>query len=287
VLGLSAGRVRGRIRWRGRELVGPGAPRRARAGLAGREIAMVFQEPATALDPLFRVGDQIAEVLRVHVGLRGRALRARVHALLEAVELPDPARIARRWPHQLSGGQRQRVLIAMATAAEPALVLADEPTSALDVTVERQILDLLERRVRSHGAALCFITHDLALVADRADRICVMADGCVVEDGPTAAVLARPLHPATVALVRARSELAGLLDPGLVPRTGRFGTGAGAGPESGPAVGPDMGDVGCAHRARCPIGTGPSGECGRAPHLSEVEPGHRVACHFPGEERVS
>jgi oligopeptide/dipeptide ABC transporter ATP-binding protein len=201
VLGLlGGGRVTGgSIRFQGEELVGADPERLRR--LRGAEIAMIFQNPMSSLDPLFTVGDQIAEVLRIHRAVSRRHARRRAVELLAEVGLPDPARRVRSYPHELSGGQQQRVVIAMALACEPALLIADEPTTALDVTVEAQILELLRRMQRDHGSALLFVTHDMGVVAEMADRVLVMYAGQVVEQGRVDDVLRRPRNPYTRALI--------------------------------------------------------------------------------------
>jgi oligopeptide/dipeptide ABC transporter ATP-binding protein len=201
VLGLlGGGRVTaGSIRFRGEDLVGA-EPERLRR-LRGAEIAMIFQNPMSSLDPLFTVGDQIAEALRIHRPISRRDARRRAVELLTEVGLPDPARRVRSYPHELSGGQQQRVMIAMALACEPALLIADEPTTALDVTVEAQILELLRRMQRDHGTALLFVTHDMGVVAEMADRVLVMYAGKVVEQGAVHDVLRNPRNPYTRALI--------------------------------------------------------------------------------------
>ena len=171
----------------------------AMRAVRGARIGMVFQEPMTALNPVMRVGEQVAEVFRVH----GLAPGNRVAALLEAVGLPDPGRLLRAYPHTLSGGQRQRVVIAMALALEPALLIADEPTTALDVTTQKQVLALIRDVQRRRGMGVLFITHDFGVVAEIADRVAVMRHGVVVEQGAAADVLARPQHPYTQALIAA------------------------------------------------------------------------------------
>jgi len=179
--------------------------------LRGPVAQIVFQEPLTALDPLMRVGRQIAEPLRRHLGLRGAELRSAVAAALDEVALSEP-RFARAYPHELSGGQRQRVAIAIALAAKPQLLIADEPTTALDVTVQDGVLGLLERLIDERGMALLFISHDLAVVSRMVDRIVVLRDGLVVEAGSVAQVLREPAEPYTRMLVDSARALDAFLD---------------------------------------------------------------------------
>jgi len=193
------------IRFDGRELLGlPVAERRR---LCGKDIAMIFQEPMSSLNPVFTVGFQIGEVLRLHMGMRRCAARARTLELLEEVGIPDPALKIDAYPSQMSGGQQQRVMIAMAIACEPKLLIADEPTTALDVTIQKQIMELIARLQRKHRMAVLFITHDLGLVGEIADRVIVMRHGEVREEGPAATVLAQPADPYTRALLHCRPAL--------------------------------------------------------------------------------
>ena len=181
-------------------------PEQALRGIRGKEIAMVFQEPMTALNALFTVGDQIAEVLELHEGLGKPAAREAAVQLLADTGIPEPARRARCFPHQLSGGQRQRAMIAMALACGPKLLLADDPTTALDVTLRGQILDLLESLRHRKGMAVLVITHDLNLVRRFADRVAVMENGCIVEQGRVREVFAAPQHPYTRRLIDSRPQ---------------------------------------------------------------------------------
>ena len=193
------------ILYRGEDLLKAG-PSRLRA-LRGKDISMIFQEPMTSLNPVFTVGDQITEALRLHLGMSRRQAWARAAELLAEVGIPEPARRLAAYPFELSGGQQQRVMIAMAIACEPKLLIADEPTTALDVTIQKQILDLLAELQRKHAMSVLFITHDLAVVADIADQIVVMQSGEVREAGATKQVLESAQHPYTKALLACRPRL--------------------------------------------------------------------------------
>jgi ABC-type glutathione transport system ATPase component len=192
------------LRFAGHEL--QGMPAGERRKLLGKDIAMVFQDPLNALDPSYSVGFQLVEVLRQHLGLKGDAARARALELLEQVEIPHAAQRLDAYPHQFSGGMAQRVAIALALAGEPRLLIADEPTTALDVTTQAQIMQLLLGLQRQRGMAMILISHDLALVSQSAQRVCVMRAGRIVEQGTGAEVLQRPTQPYTQALLAALPE---------------------------------------------------------------------------------
>ncbi|WP_162914377.1 ABC transporter ATP-binding protein [Taklimakanibacter lacteus] len=200
-------RIEGSIKLRGRELVGL-EPREMRK-LRGREIAMIFQDPMTAMTPVYTIGWQIAEQIMAHEKIGKAAALARAVDLLAEVNIPNPREAIHRFPHQLSGGMRQRAVIAMALSCNPALLIADEPTTALDVTVQAQILDLIRKLRRDHKSAVVFITHDMGVIAEMADRVMVMYSGRIVERGTKAEILLEPRHPYTRALLDSIPPLEG------------------------------------------------------------------------------
>jgi peptide/nickel transport system ATP-binding protein len=260
--------VSGSARFDGRDLID--IPESQLRAVRGREIAFVFQEPMTSLNPALTVGRQIGEVLRRHLDLSGAQARERTIELLDLVGIPAPQRRVGEYPHQLSGGMRQRVMIAIALACDPKVLIADEPTTALDVTIQAGILDLL-RDVRSRlGTAIILITHDLGVVADIADRVVVMYAGRKVEEAPVDELFAHPQHPYTVGLLAAipqpvegagRRRLQEI--PGIVPSL----------PEP-----PKQ----CTFAPRCPRADERSRS--EEPPLHAVRPDHLVACFHPGEE---
>jgi len=246
------------------------APKELRA-IRGNEIAMVFQEPMTSLNPVFTIGDQIAEVAIVHQHLSRKAARARAIEMLTLVGMPDPETRVDYYPHQMSGGMRQRAMIAMALVCHPKVLIADEPTTALDVTIQAQILDLLDRLQAELGMAILLIAHDLGVVAGTADRVLVMYAGQVVETAPTTELFARPRHPYTARLIastpRPGAKLADLMPiPGSVPDLRR-------------TLSP------CRYRGRCDRAR-PDCDAPPLPRL-EVAALHRVACHHPLEDATA
>ncbi len=231
--------------------------------MRGSQIAMIFQEPMTALNPLLTVGRQIAEMVSLHEGASRRAARARAVEMLQRVRIPAPERRAREYPHQMSGGMRQRAMIAMALACRPKVLIADEPTTALDVTIQAQVLDLIDDLRRQLGTAVVLITHDLGVVAEAADRMIVMYAGRKVEEGTTKSLFADPCHPYL---------------QGLLASMPRMGLGGGQRLREIPGVVPPLNDLpkGCAFAPRCPAVLP---KCRDAvPPLEAKRPGHAAAC---------
>jgi dipeptide transport system ATP-binding protein len=250
-----------RLLFEGRDLLN--LSDRERRALTGKDIAMIFQEPTTSLNPSFTIGFQLAETLRFHEGMNAKAARRRVIELLEQVGIPAPESRLSAYPHQLSGGMNQRVMIAMAIACNPKLLIADEPTTALDVTIQAQILDLLLSLQRDRGMALVLITHNMGVVSDTTERVAVMYAGQIMEERSTTSLFASPQHPYTAALLAARPEASdgGRLAtiPGVVP--GQYDR-----------------PPGCLFGPRCAYAT---------PLTDEVRPdlrpwqGGLIRCHYP------
>jgi peptide/nickel transport system ATP-binding protein len=249
------------VRYEGEELAR--LDERALRPFRGQRIAMIFQDPMASLNPVMRVGDQIAEAVTAHRRVAKADVQRRVHDLLAEVGIADPVARARSYPHQLSGGMRQRVMIAMALAGEPGLLIADEPTTALDVTVQAQILELLDRLRAARGMAVLLITHDLGIVAGRADRVLVMYAGRIVEAAPVGALFSHPDHPYTKGLF------------GSIPRLGSTATRLSPIPGNVPR--PDQWPSGCRFNPRCPWRVE---KCirERPPLLPIERPDHPAAC---------
>ena len=248
------------VRLEGRDLLALGT-KEIRA-VRGNHVALVFQEPLSALNPVLRIGTQIAEAIRAHEAVSRSTAKWRAIEMLQAVGIPEPQRRAVAYPHQLSGGMRQRVLLAMALACRPKPLLADEPTTALDVTIQAEILELLDRLQQKLGMAVLLITHNLGIVAERTRRVYVMYAGQMVEEAPTAQLFAWPAHPYTEGLMAAvpnleerRERLRAI--PGQVPPANAWPTG-------------------CRFHPRCPHAWEKCRE--ELPPLLDVEPGHRARC---------
>ena len=232
----------------------------------GKDISMIFQEPMTSLNPVYSIGDQIAETVRLHEGLGRRASLDRAVEMLKAVHIPAAERRVREFPHQMSGGMRQRVMIAMALACRPSVLIADEPTTALDVTVQAQVFDLLKELQEKTGTAIILISHDMGVIAEMADRVMVMYAGRIVEEASTDEILENPKHPYTQGLIACVPHLeeeppperAVLTEiPGVVPSLTELGSG-------------------CSYAPRCAYA---ADRCRRkAPEPLEVGEEHRVAC---------
>ncbi|UYZ12273.1 ABC transporter ATP-binding protein [Brevibacillus sp. WF146] len=252
--------VGGSIRFKGEELVA--ASEKRMRELRGNEIAMIFQEPMTSLNPVYTIGDQIGEVIRLHTGATKKEARQRSIDMLKKVGIPRAEAIVDEYPHQLSGGMRQRVMIAMAMACNPELLIADEPTTALDVTIQAQILDLMRQLNRESETAIMLITHDLGVVAEMCHRVVVMYAGNVVEEGDVRSILKEPKHPYTIGLLHSLPKLEGARKrlysiPGNVPIPGSL-------------------TVGCRFAPRCEHATD---RCRtEMPELREAGPNRRTRC---------
>jgi peptide/nickel transport system ATP-binding protein len=255
--------VEGQIRYEGRDLLTLSAAQMRR--VRGKEISMVFQEPMTSLNPVFTIGEQIAEAIRLHEGLGRKDALDKTVDMLKLVHMPNPERRIKEYPHQLSGGMRQRVMIAMALSCNPKLLIADEPTTALDVTIQAQILELLNELKAKLGMAVMLITHDMGVIAETAQRVAVMYAAKVVEEAPVKELFKEPLHPYTQGLLRSipRIDLAATKKLRL---------------ESIPGVVPSLIEppVGCRFAPRCQYVEPAFRE--QEPLLKEVRPGHKVAC---------
>src|ERR671913_410505 len=227
--------------------------------IRGRRVGMIFQDPMTSLNPVFTIGDQITEGILAHFKMRRAAARERALQLLQEVGIPDPGARLKAYPHQLSGGMRQRVMIAIALAAEPEILVADEPTTALDVTVQAQILEVLDRLRASRGMAVLLITHDLRIVAGRADRVAVMYAGQIIEETSTAQLFANPSHPYTQGLFASVPRITGPLKR--------------LNPIRGSVPAPSAWPSGCRFRPRCPKAFDKSET---EPPLIPVGPDHRM-----------
>lgn len=252
--------VGGSILFKGEDLVG--IPEKRMRKIRGNEVAMIFQEPMTSLNPVYTIGDQIGETVRLHRHLSKKEAKAHSIEMLRKVGIPRPEQIINEYPHQLSGGMRQRVMIAMAMSCEPKLLIADEPTTALDVTIQAQILDLLRKLNEESGTAIMMITHDLGVVAELCDRVVVMYAGKVIEEGDVRSIFKKPQHPYTKGLIQSvpnlevkRNRLYSI--PGNVPTPGDFPKGCRFAPRCEYAIEqclvelPSLLEVDSGHRSRC------------------------------------
>jgi peptide/nickel transport system ATP-binding protein len=267
------GRTAGSVLFQGRDLLRLTTSEMRK--IRGDEIAMVFQEPMTSLNPVLTVGRQIAETVRLHQGLDRKAAAKRAAEMLALVGIPEPARCVRQFPHQLSGGMRQRVMIAIALACSPKLLIADEPTTALDVTIQAQILELMQDLKTRVGAAIMLITHDLGVVAEVAEHVIVMYAGRKVEEAPVAELFRRPKHPYTRGLL------------GAVPKLGSSLAGETARLAEIPGIVPDLKQriSGCVFAERCAYATSLCRSV--APALELKAPGHIAACHYAEKEEIA
>ena len=262
-------KVSGSVRFAGRELLT--MDDRQLSEIRGRKIGFVFQDPARSLNPMMRIGRQVSEAIRLHTGLKKAAVADKVVELLEQVQLPDPAALVRRYPHQLSGGQQQRVMIAAAIAADPELLIADEPTTALDVTVQEGILRLLISLSEQRKMSVLFVSHDLGVIRFVCDRVAVIYGGHVVETGRVEDVIANPRHRYTNALLAA--------NPGM-PKDGNFSAFIGQRLQTIPGSVPAVGNfpTGCRFRNRCAHATE---ACTATPRPVTVGNDHRYSCWNP------
>ena len=265
--------ARGEIRFRGHNLLALNEEEMRK--VRGKDISMVFQEPMTSLNPVYTVGNQVAEALTAHQELDGPSIHERVIEVFSAVGIPHPERRVDAYPHQLSGGLRQRVMIAMALICEPAVLICDEPSTALDVTVQAQVLDLLRDLRDKTGTAIIMITHDMGVIAEMADRVLVMYAGRKVEYGPTIDVITRPIHPYTIGLINCVPHVTDTLDterrrlpeiPGIIPSLTEL-------------------NRGCAFEPRCSLAQARCKE--DVPFLVEKNPGHGAACWVTAGEGTS
>src|ERR1700681_4035268 len=267
------GKIAGSVRFQGTDLLQ--LPEREMRAIRGNDISMIFQEPMTSLNPVLTVGRQMGETMRMHQGLDKQAAEARAVEMLTLVGIAEPARRVREYPHQLSGGMRQRVMIAMALACNPRLLIADEPTTALDVTIQAQILALLDELKRTENLGIIMITHALGVIAEMADRVSVMYAGKIVEAASVFDVFANPKHPYTQGLL------------GAVPKLGSSLTGAARRLAEIPGQVPSLKKriEGCVFAGRCSLATDLCREV--APGLEEKGPRHIAACHYAPKEAAA
>ena len=259
--------VSGSIKLNGQELTELSP--KERNALRGKQMGMIFQEPMTALNPLLTIGRQLTEGLRLHKGLSKEEAWKVAVTYLEKVGIANPETRMKQYPFQLSGGLRQRIMIAMVMAVEPSLLIADEPTTALDVTIQKQVLVLLNKLKKDVSTGILFITHDLGVVAEIADRVIILSSGRKVEEGSIEAIFTKPLHPYTVGLMKAVPNV-DEDDFDIQPIPGTF-----------PNITEEIG--GCRFHPRCPYATE---RCRtEVPAELEIEPGHTVSCHKVEEER--
>jgi oligopeptide/dipeptide ABC transporter ATP-binding protein len=256
--------VAGSIRFKDKDILSL-SPDQMRA-FRGKEISMIFQEPMTSLNPVFRIGDQMREVIMLHQRMGKAAAWEAAVRMLDRVRIPDARKVAGQYPHQLSGGMRQRVMIAMELSCRPALLIADEPTTALDVTIQAQILRLLKEMKKEMGTSILLITHDLGVVAEMCNRVAVMYAGSIVEQAEAIEIFEQPKHPYTqglwgaIPLIDQEKESLAVI-PGAVPDLGRL-------------------PQGCKFHPRCPHRFKPCD--GERPPMAEVSPGHHAACYLYG-----